>query len=467
MALSVSATVFLLGVPFRGSLLALVALSSAYLAVMLGLGLLISTVTRNQFAASQAALIAGFLPAFELSGFIFEIDSMPRPMRLLTYVLPPRYFVSSLQTLFLAGDVAERPRSQRPGARGHGRRSCSSRSGEKLACDWSSSMWLRIRSLIVKELLAIWRDPKSRFILLGPPVIELLIFAYAATQEVKNVRIAILNQDMGIYARDLVARFEGSPNFRSVRHLAADADVAPAIDSRSVLLVVHIRQDFSRLIAARQPAAVQLILDGRSSNTSQILAGYARGDHRRLQRRAGAPRAHRRRRPAPWWLESGSTPTWTHSGARCPASLAILVALEGLMVTALSVARERELGTFEQLLVSPLSPAEIVIGKTVPAMLIGLGEGTLVLAVATLYFRVPLTGSLWLLYAGDDRLPARRGRQSACSSRRWLSRSSRPSSARSPSWCRWYSSPASPARSRTCPTGSRPRRWPTRSGISS
>ena len=105
MALSVSVTVFLLGVPFRGSIPALAALSAAYLAVMLALGLLISTVTRNQFAASQAALIAAFLPAFELSGFIFEIDSMPPPMRLLTYALPARYFVSSLQTLFLAGDV--------------------------------------------------------------------------------------------------------------------------------------------------------------------------------------------------------------------------------------------------------------------------------------------------------------------------------------------------------------------------
>jgi ABC-2 type transport system permease protein len=106
MALSVSVTVFLVGVPFRGSILALTAVSAAYLAVMLALGLLISTVTRNQFAASQAALISGFLPAFELSGFIFEIDSMSAPVRLLTYVLPARYFVSCLQTLFLAGDVA-------------------------------------------------------------------------------------------------------------------------------------------------------------------------------------------------------------------------------------------------------------------------------------------------------------------------------------------------------------------------
>jgi ABC-2 type transport system permease protein len=106
MALAVGVTVFGFGVPFRGSVAALTALSAAYLAAMLGQGLLISTLTRNQFAASQAALIAGFLPAFELSGFIFEIDSMPAAIRLLTRLLPARYFVSSLQTLFLAGDVA-------------------------------------------------------------------------------------------------------------------------------------------------------------------------------------------------------------------------------------------------------------------------------------------------------------------------------------------------------------------------
>jgi ABC-2 type transport system permease protein len=106
MALSVAVTVFGFGVPFRGSVLALTAISAGYLAVMLALGLLISTLTRNPFAASQAALISAFLPAFELSGFIFEIDSMAAPVRLLTYVLPARYFVSSLQTLFLAGDVA-------------------------------------------------------------------------------------------------------------------------------------------------------------------------------------------------------------------------------------------------------------------------------------------------------------------------------------------------------------------------
>jgi ABC-2 type transport system permease protein len=105
MALSAGASVWVFGLPFRGSVLALVAVSAAYLGAMLTLGLLISTQTKNQFVACQAALIVGFLPAFELSGFIFEIDSMPWPIRLLTMVLPPRYYVSSLQTLFLTGDV--------------------------------------------------------------------------------------------------------------------------------------------------------------------------------------------------------------------------------------------------------------------------------------------------------------------------------------------------------------------------
>jgi ABC-2 type transport system permease protein len=105
MGIAVAASVWLFDMPFRGSIAALLAVSAAYLAAMLTLGLLISTVTRNQFVACQAALIVGFLPAFELSGFIFEIDSMPLPIRLLTMILPPRYYVSSLQTLFLVGDV--------------------------------------------------------------------------------------------------------------------------------------------------------------------------------------------------------------------------------------------------------------------------------------------------------------------------------------------------------------------------
>jgi ABC-2 type transport system permease protein len=260
-------------------------------------------------------------------------------------------------------------------------------------------MWQRILSLIVKEFLTIWRDPKGRFLLLGPPVIELMIFAYAATQEVKNVGVAILNEDMGTVGRDLVARFEASPNFRKIVHLRAEQQIARAIDDRQVLLVVHIPPDFSRKLLAGRPAAVQLILDGRSSNASQLLASYAEQIIDRFNGELGRARAA----PPPVsavrvraWFNPNLDALWN----TVPCLVAILAAVEGLMVTGLSVPRERELGTFEQLLVSPLSPGEIVIGKTVPAFVIGLGEGTLMVTMAVLVFHIPLTGSLALLYAG-------------------------------------------------------------------
>jgi ABC-2 type transport system permease protein len=261
-------------------------------------------------------------------------------------------------------------------------------------------VWLRIRSLFIKELLAVWRDPKGRVVLLVPPVIQMLVFSYAATQEVKNVRIAVLNEDMGIHARDLVARFEGSPNFREVVHLAADSEITRAIDARSVLMVVHIRQDFSREVAAGRQASVQLILDGRSANSSLILGGYAQ----QIINAYNAELFQTHRGPlsepasivvARSWFNPNLDAIWS----TVPSLVGILVALEGLMVTGLSVARERELGTFDQLLVSPLGPAETILGKTAAAFLVGIAEGTLMTSVAVFFFHIPLSGSVALLYA--------------------------------------------------------------------
>ncbi|MFO0852355.1 MAG: ABC transporter permease [Gemmataceae bacterium] len=260
-------------------------------------------------------------------------------------------------------------------------------------------MILRVRSLAVKELLALVRDPRGRFILIVPPLVQMLVFTFATTQEVRDVPVAVLNKDSGIYARDLVARVEGSPNFSRVVHLRADPEVAPAIDSRAVLMVVHIGPDFSRDVAAGRPAAVQLLLDGRRSNAAQLDAGYAGESVARYNAELAADR----RGPPPpsevvarVWFNPNLEPTWS----TVPGLVAILTTTIGLMVTALSVARERELGTFEQLLVSPLSPAEIIAGKTLPALLVGVAEASGMVLVGTLVVGVPLTGSLGLLYLG-------------------------------------------------------------------
>jgi len=259
-------------------------------------------------------------------------------------------------------------------------------------------MWQRIRTLIIKELLAIWRDPHSRLILIIPPTIQMLVFSFAATQEVKNVRMAVFNQDLGTAARDLVARFDGSPNFTYIEHLGSEQEIAAAIDSRNVIMVVHIQSAFSRKVAQGVPAPVQLILDGRRSNAAQIVAGYAGDIVNRYAMELLDPR-----HSAPLasvvvtriWFNPNLEGTWNS----VPALVAILTTLMGLVLTSLSVARERELGTFEQLLVSPLSPGEIILGKTLPSLLIGIGEATLMILVGVIAFRVPLHGSLLLLYA--------------------------------------------------------------------
>ncbi len=260
-------------------------------------------------------------------------------------------------------------------------------------------MWQRIRTLIIKEILAIWRDPKSRTILFLPPLIQLTIFAFAATQEVKNVRIAVLNDDWGTASRDLIARFEGSPNFSKVTFLRNHGEIAEAIDSRSALMVVHLQSDFSRRVAAGEPASVQLLLDGRRSTAAQIAAGYSSS----IVASYGGEVARDSRRsvPAPsvvvdrMWFNPNQTITWN----TVPSLVAVLTTLMGLMITALSVARERELGTFEQLLISPLRPGEIILGKTIPAVLIGIGEASGMILVGVFLFRVPFHGSLPLLYA--------------------------------------------------------------------
>jgi len=260
-------------------------------------------------------------------------------------------------------------------------------------------MWGRIRALIAKEFLAIWKDKRSRAVIIGPPLIQLLVFGYAATFDVNHVATAIYNEDAGAAARDLVARFEGSPSFETVARLTRDSQIAEVINPRRASLVVHIGQTFSRDLRARQPAKVQLIVDGRESNTALIILGYASRIVSRFNRdwtrdHGGAPP------PASLVVRAWFNPNLESRWFIVPGIVALLTLVVTTVVTALSVAREREVGTFEQLLVTPLRPFEILVGKSVPALIIGLAEGTAIIAVGVLWFGVPLRGAVPLLYAG-------------------------------------------------------------------
>lgn len=257
--------------------------------------------------------------------------------------------------------------------------------------------WTRLKALIIKELLAVLRDPKGRAILIGPPIIQLLVFSYAATLEVRNVDIMVLNRDSGYWGEELVKRIDGAPTFRSIAFTQDQSSVHEAISRQRVIAAVEIGPTFSRDIEAGRATDVQIILDGRKSNASQIVAGYLNQIIAGLS--AETPSGRKAAKfvirvvPRNWF-----NPNLDFQWFMVPNLIASIAMLIGLVVTALSIARERELGTFDQLMVSPLRTHEIVLGKLTPPMLIGLFHVTVYLFAAIFLFEIPFRGSLIYLY---------------------------------------------------------------------
>lgn len=260
--------------------------------------------------------------------------------------------------------------------------------------------WIRLRALIVKELLAILRDPKGRLILIAPPVAQLLIFSFAATLDVTNAAVIVLDRDGGYWSGELVHRIAAAPVIGSVVFAQTEDGVRKAIDDQDVIAAVEIGPGFSRDIEARSPATVRVVLDGRRSNAAQIVAGYLSQIVNVLAAETPAGRQTVATTvsvvPRNWF-----NPALLSRWSMVPSLIGIIALLTGVVVTALSVARERETGTFDQLMVSPLRTHEILIGKVVPPMLIGLAQVTAFILVAVFVFGIPLRGSVLLLYAGS------------------------------------------------------------------
>lgn len=252
---------------------------------------------------------------------------------------------------------------------------------------------LRILSLMYKEFLALFRDPKARFVLIAPPVFQLAVFSFAVTFDVKEIDFGVWNRDRGEKSFELLERFYGSPTFHNITHLQSRHEADTYLDEQRGLFVLEIGETFSRDLDAGKEATLGAIFDGRRSNTSQIVAGYvgtmAQQYGQEIQ--GSSPKNYLAPRN---WFNPNLLNYWT----TIPGLLAILTMTVGLLVTTLSVARERELGTFEQLLVSPLSVNEIILGKTIPAMIVCLLEATLMIGVSLFIFQLPFTGSLFLLY---------------------------------------------------------------------
>jgi ABC-2 type transport system permease protein len=258
---------------------------------------------------------------------------------------------------------------------------------------------LRILALTRKELLTILKDPRSRFSLLVPPILQSLIFGYAATYDLNDVPYAVLDRDRSAVSRQLLAGLDGSRVFRRTADPDRAADVKTYIDEQRALLVIRIDQDFERRLLSGQPADVQVIADGRNSNTAGTAMGY-------VSAAVDAFNAHWRAANGPGGLPIRIvTRAWYNPNLETrwhmiPGLIGTLTMLQTLLLTAMSVAREREQGTFDQLLVTPFRPAEIIAGKTLPSMLVGIVQATNILLVAQLWFHIPFAGSFVTLYAG-------------------------------------------------------------------
>lgn len=260
-------------------------------------------------------------------------------------------------------------------------------------------MFGRIYALIIKEFLAVLSDKKSRIVLILPPIIQLVIFAFAATLDVQNVSIGILNRDNGEQGFELAQRFHGAPTFKYITYLNGVEEIAPFIDNQKGVMVVHMDEQFSRDLDAGKQANVQLILDGRKSNTTQIVQGYAAQIVTQFNDDFTSRNEIKQQQaqifPYYWY-----NPNLLYYWYNVPSLCGILTMLEALIVTANSIARERELGTFDQTLVSPLLPIEILIGKSIPAIIIGMLEGLFIVFIGVFVFQIPFTGSfLTLLFS--------------------------------------------------------------------
>ncbi len=250
----------------------------------------------------------------------------------------------------------------------------------------------QLRAQIAKEMLSVWRDVRVRMTLIVPPLMQLFIFSFAATLEVRNVTVAVLDRDGGPWSGLFVAELAASSFVGHVLTMPDRGALNEAIEQRQALLAVDIPETFSRDIAAGRKAPVQVIVDGRRANSGQIALGYLETVAQRFSTRPegiGSPDLVAVRH----WFNPNLIYRWFI----VPSLSGILTMFAALVITSLSIAREREMGTFDQLLVSPTTPTEIIVAKTVPALIIGTLMGNVMVAAGVFVFRIPFTGSYFPL----------------------------------------------------------------------
>ena len=268
-------------------------------------------------------------------------------------------------------------------------------------------MLRRLHGMLIKEFIQVFRDKRTRILLFAPPIIQMLIFGYAATLEIRHIPTAVLDYDNSQVSRDLLSRFTASPYFDVRTHLTDREQISDLIDRGEVTVALQINAGFAQDLGKSQTARLQVIVDSSNSNTALIAVGYVNQIAARFAREyqrerllhtspflpSQIPSIVIERRPL---FNVNFDSQWFF----VPGVIGNLILVMVVSLTAFAVVREREIGTLEQIMVTPIGRSEFILGKTLPFFLIGLLDTTLISLVGTLWFGVPFRGSIGVLVIG-------------------------------------------------------------------
>jgi ABC-2 type transport system permease protein len=265
-------------------------------------------------------------------------------------------------------------------------------------------MFERLKSMLIKEFIQVFRDPRMRFVIFLVPAIQTVIFGYAVNTDVQHVKTAVYDLDNSTESRDLTARFVKSGYFDVVEYVYREDRARELIDRSSVKAVLRMDRGFGDALRAGRAAPLQLILDGTDSNTAGIVLSYAGRIAARYNDQVRTEQASRRNgitmrlggvdlRSRAWFNENLESRNFY-----VPAVIANIVFIITMLLSSMAVVREKEIGTMEQIIVTPIRRSEFILGKTVPFVLIGFIDVALITVVAAFWFQVPIRGSIPLLF---------------------------------------------------------------------
>ena len=264
----------------------------------------------------------------------------------------------------------------------------------------------RLYRMLVKEFIQVLRNPRMRAVIFIVPVIQVLIIGYAVSTDVRHVPMAVYDLDRTPASRDLLARFEGSGCFDVVRRIDSEPEVREVLDSGEAKVVLRLNRGFAEDLAGGRSALAQLLLDGSDSNTASVVLSYASriaADFNRslmAQRFARATGLRLEAEPVTLASRAWFNPNLDSRNFFVPGVLAMLVAVVSIILSAMAIVREREIGTMEQIMVTPIGRLEFILGKTIPFALIGFTDVALITLIAVFWFQVPLLGNPLILFLG-------------------------------------------------------------------